>query len=236
MATNFDALAPIFAAFKPAVEDANKIAEEYRAATSTDKEAMADLINTSEDETIVALRADLEKIAAAEAKIREKKADADKKIREHARALLTGGTGDYDAEGQKKVYLEKRQIVASMAKTLELMLGGDKEAFAAAKEHFGIKEVIGLSRTATGSPSGQKKPRISAATVDGEDVADSEGKVSFTLVAKKIGANVGEIREAAFKSAGGDEFSEGQVIDFTFVNGDKTHNVSVTAKGMASAK
>lgn len=236
-------LAPIFQIFKGITADANALAATIKAAKSDKSEAVNTVLDSSDDPRIVEFR---EKYAKGQAQIAEAQARLES-LREaakvHAISLLPGSDPNFNVEESTKEFLEKRKDATQMRKTLERLLGNNEEALKAAFEEFGIVEVVSLGRNSTGANakgSGEiKRPRITAATVDGETVADSKGKVSFTVLANNLGVDGDQLRKAAFAAAGTDDLSTldpGTVITFPITKGEKVHTVTVTAKGKPVAE
>lgn len=229
--------APIFQIFKGITTDANSLAAEIRAAKSDKSEAVNTVLDSSDDPVIVEFRTKYEKgmeqIKAAQAKLDELREAA----KVHAATLLPGADPNFNVEEKTKEFLEKRKDATQMRKTLERLLGNNEEAMKAAFEEYGIIEVVSLGRNSFANAKGSgeiKRPRITAATVDGENVADSKGKVSFTVLANNLGVDGVHLRKAAFAAAGTDDLSTlepGTVVSFQITKGDKVHAVTVTAKG-----
>lgn len=227
--TAFDAM---FTMLKAQVEEANAIGEKVKTATTTSKTAIDQIINESDDETLVSYRESVEKAQAA-IKAAQEKLDAKRKAaEEHAKTLIPGVGDGFDVDAAKAEFLEKRKVITSMKTALKGLLGNDEKVLDAGLTKFNISEVIGLTRGGTtGGGTGAKKPRLASAVVDDLPVANKEGKTSFTTLAQHLKADVNELKNAAFKAAGTDDFKtiQGQEVSFSFKVGDKTHNVVLTA-------
>lgn len=207
--------------FKAAADEANKAADEYKALTADSDKRLADFLNTSDDENIVKWREQRDKvqaqIEAAQAKLEEQEA----KAREYAEGQVASAEGD-PAEVKTR-YVEARKTANDLRKALVLLT--DEETVNAAVESAGITEVISLRGTTTkGAATGIRRPRISAASVNGEAVANKDGKTSFTVLADYVTRKYGKVsgddlRNAAFTAAGTDDLNsldEGTVVEFTY--------------------
>lgn len=226
--TQFD---PMFTIYKNVADSANALAKELHTAGDNDKAALESILNESDDEAIAKWRESHEKgmaqIAEAQAKLEARK----EAITAHARTLIPEAMSEEELAAKKAEFLQIRGQATGLRKTL-LSLIVNPDEFAAKVKQFDISEVTGTSRGAavTGNSIASKKPRISAAFVDEKDVA-VDGKVSFTTLAKEIKADVNDLKAAAFKAAGTDDFKtiSGQDVSFTFTVGDKSHTISITA-------
>lgn len=229
---------PVFETLKTVVDKANNLAVRVRTATSGKDEALAVILNTSDDPTIVDYRDKAEKAKAAIAKINEQMAQITEAVKTHAQTLLPGVSDGFDAAKGREEFMSLRRDATNMRNTIALLLGGDEAKVKAAYDYFGISEVVGLTRnSAVNGPAG-KKPRISAATVDGVEFKDSSGKVTFTLLASHLGADVNDLRTAYFKAAGTEDTKEiaGKDISFNFAVKDTTKALVLTASEGNAAK
>lgn len=205
-----------------AAKAANEAADEYKALTADSAKRMADILNASTDERIVAWRNNrdevMAKIAEAEAQLKLQEEQA----QEYAQSLMAETDGD--PKEVRDRYTELRREADSIRKGIELIVR-DPEAVQAAIESHGIEEVISLRGTRTkGAATGIRRPRLAAATVNGEDVADKNGNVTMTTLAAAISRQYGkvtadDIRNAAFAAAGTDDLNSldsGTVVEFGF--------------------
>lgn len=207
--------------FKSAADTANKAADEYKSLTADSEKRITDFLNSSEDEQVVAWRAQRDKVQAqidaAQAKLEEQAT----KAHEYAESQVTAAEGD-PAEVKTR-YVEARKTANDLRKALVLLT--DEETVNAAVESAGITEVISLRGTTTkGAATGIRRPRISAAEVNGEEVKNKDGKTSFTILADHVTRKYGKVsgddlRNAAFTAAGTDDLNsldEGTVVEFTY--------------------
>lgn len=228
-------LAPLFDIYAGIVGEANAKATSIKAAKSDKSEAVNALLDTSDNEDLVKAREQVAKIQAqidlGNAKIAE--------IREAAKVvasgLLPGNDPNFDLEKETVAFREKRSEAHEMRKTLLMLMGKSEEALAKAFEEKGIVEVVSLGRNSISNGKGStniKRPRISAATVDGENI-EKDGKVTFTILSGHLGVDGDTVRKAAFAAAGTEDLStlaDGTVVTFQVTKGDKVHTVTVTTK------
>lgn len=233
-----DTLAPLFEVYKAEVTDANADAAKIKAAQADKTEAVNTILDTSDDPTIAAWREKNAKMQEQIDAALAKQAEIREAAKVHAQTLLPGADPDFNVEEAKEKFRKKRKEITEKRKALLTFLGNDEEAFKAAMEQFGIVEVVSFRGNSTGGrakgSSNIKRPRITAATVDGNDVSDKNGKVSFTTLANVLGVDGDQLRSAAFAAAGTDDLSTldpGTVVSFQVTKGDTTHAVTVTAKG-----
>lgn len=207
--------------YAEAAKAANAAADEYKNLTADNDKRVADFVNTSEDEQIVKFREMRDKvqkqIEAAQAKMEEQA----KAAREYAASQVSLTEGD-PAEVKSR-YLEARATATALRKAFALIT--DEETVNKIVEENGIQEVISLKGTATkGAATGIRRPRISAATVNGEPVANKDGKASFTELTKYVSSKFGKVtgddlRNAAATAAGTDDLNslaDGTEVAFSF--------------------
>ena len=211
----------LIAQYAEAAKAANAAADEYKSLTADNDKRITDFINTSEDEKIAAFRAMRDKVTAQIEAAQAKLDEQAKAAREYAESQVALTEGD-PAEVREK-YLAARTNANNLRKAFVLIAGED--AVNEMVEANGIEEVISLKGTATkGASTGIRRPRISAATVNGEAVANKDGKTSFTVLAdyvtRKFGKVTGDdLRNAAFTAAGTDDLNsldEGTNVEFNF--------------------
>lgn len=224
---------PIIGVLKTVSESANALALKIKSATSGVDEKVSEFLTNSDDAEIAAWRAADEKnraqIAAAQAKVDEAKAAAT------ARAKSLVVTEDVDVEKLKAQYLAERAQAKTLRDTVGIVLG-DKDAATKAIEEAGVLEITNLGRGTSGATSGapgKRKPRLLAASINGENVE----KPTFTTLSQKIGIDVDTLKSAAFAAAGvsfpDGDLSEKANVEVTFSVTNKkneTVNVSVTPK------
>lgn len=229
---------PVFETLKSVVDNANNLAVRIRTATSGKDEALAVILNTSDDPTIVDYRAKAEKAKEAIAKINAQMDEITDAVKTHAQTLLPGVSDGFDAAKGREEFMSLRRDATNMKNTITLLLGGDEAKVKGAYDYYGISEVVGLTRNSAVSGPAGKKPRISAALIDGKPFADSTGKVTFTLLASHLGADVNDLRTAYFKAAGTEDTKEiaGKDISFNFAVKDTTKALVLTASEGNAAK
>jgi hypothetical protein len=214
------------------VDEANAAAVNYRQATSGKDEAVATLLNTSDDDQIVAFREWRAKVQAqidaALATIEAKTAE----VREYAESNLDAS--DVDPEALKKTYLDARAEATKMRAGLVGFFG--EEAVAKIVEAEGIEEITNLRGTNRKGATGIKRPRLESATVNGEAV-EKDGKVSFTLLGQHVSKHFGKVsgndlKDAAFAAAGTNDLSTvNEPVNYSFTLSDgKVVQISVTPK------
>lgn len=226
-----EAYAPFWEMYRTVADEANALSKTYKDATESATTVVDTLLTESNDETLVKWREFDAKIAEKIAALVKQREDAHESAKSHA-ATLAPAVAEVDLDKVKADYLLKRQAANLTGKNIKALLGNDEALFKAGLEHYGITEVIGLSRnSATVGATGIIRKKIASATIDGADFADGNGKVSFTSLATKLKVEGSVIRDAASKSAGVDtvkDIPNGTTVSFTIVSGDKSHSVTIT--------
>lgn len=213
-----------------AINSANEIGAKIKAAKSDKTDAVKEVLNTSTDEKIVKFRTAreqaLEQIRQIQARIKQ----AEDGITAYAEGLVPGVDKNFDVEAATKEFVSRRAAAYAARKSLEFF--APAEQIDAALKAQGVAEIVNLRGTGKGGAkgaSGIKRPRISAATYNGEPVANKDGKVDFTTLGKASGLDSGDLKAAAFKAAGTDDLNSldaGTVINFEI--GDKKFSVTVS--------
>lgn len=211
----------LIAQYANAAKEANAYADEYKAITADADKRITDFINSSDDEQIVKYRDLRDKVTAqieaAQARLDEQ-ANAAK---EYAESQVSEAEGD-PAELKDK-FVKARANANNLRKAFVLIAG--EEAVNALVEEHQIEEVISLRGNKTkGSATGIRRPRLSAATVNGEAVANKEGNVTFGILEGYISRTFGKVtgddlRAAAFSAAGTDDLNSlesGTEVKFGF--------------------
>lgn len=223
---------PMFETLKTIAVEANELSSKIRSASTSDKDAVEEVLNTSTDPTVAKWRDShakvLAQIAEAEAKLKERR----EAIVAHARTILPNA--DFDVEESKKEFLQKRAEATALKNALLTMLKGDKDAFQAKVDEFGITEVLGIRANSTRvGATGVRRPRLAEAYIGDKRIQNGEGKVSFSTLVKEIpGGKVQALKDAAFAAAGTDDFSTipGQVIEFVYTVKDNSYSVTVVTQ------
>lgn len=202
-------LSGLIAMIKPAALHATTVQTQIRNAEGGTASAIAEIINTSDNEDVAKARTEIaaaeEKIAAALEKIAQRKAD----LSDWVEANLLGDDV-YDVEAGKKEFAEAKADLTGKDKAIRSFFGDDVASAA-----YLVNDVVipgGLrQRNTAGSASGIKRPRLATATLDGTAVTDKDGKVSFGILATEIkskhgiSVEVSDLQTAAFKAAGTDD-------------------------------
>lgn len=232
MALNIDPLG----AYKVAVESANEIGQKIVAANSDKTEAVKAFLDTSDDKKIVAYREGRAKILAEIENLQERLTAGETAISEYAEDKIPGVDPDFDKEAATEEFLKRRKA-AHAARNALLNFVSEEELSAAEKE-LGIVPVVSLrGKKGTrlgGGGTGVRRPRISAATVDGQDVwkKGKEGEVvDFTTLANVLKSSADDVKKAAFEAAGTEDLNSlepGTKVPFTF--GDHKIVVTISAK------
>lgn len=162
---------------------------------------------------------------AANAEILKRREEVNAKIR----AEIIGDEGNgFDVDEAAKQHKEMVAEIKTELKALKALDEAAHDEVAATLQHATVRQASGAGDT--------KRPRLREAYVDGEQVADDNGKVSFTSLAKwlsdKATAKVAgsDLQQAAFAAAGTDTLSEvsGQTVEFEFSVDEDSAAYSIT--------
>lgn len=226
-----EAFAPFWEVYKNVSSEANALNRTFTDASKNAGEVIDNLLTTSDDEKIVAWRKFDDEIAAKIEAFQKSRDEAKASVKSHAETLVPGVT-EVDLDATKSQYLDKRKAANLTGKNILALLGNDEALFKVGIEHYGITEVIGLSRNSqTTGATGIIRKRLASATIDGNDAADAKGKVSFTSLATALKVDGDVIREAAAKAANVESVKDipnGTEVKFSVTSGDKTHAVTIT--------
>lgn len=240
MSTNLD----VIDVLKNAIIKANDLGQQLIAAKSDPEAQVKALIETSDDEKIAKFREGRAQIQEQIETLTARLENGTAAIMDHARTLVKSVGDDFDYEAVHKSFLEARKEAAEARKAL-LVIGPhlptpihtDDDLNRVLAEVGAPTEVISIrGQRSVASGSGVRRPRISAATVNGETVADENGKVTFTSLTQYVAKNIGKVapnalRDAAFAAAGTDDLSSldpETTIAFTVTAGDQEVAVTVT--------
>lgn len=219
-----------------AIKSANEIGVKIQAAKSDRTEQIKAIIETSDDDSIVKFRENRAKALAQIEAIKAQIENATAKVQEKAETLVQSVDADFDVEKATKEFIAARKSATDARKAILSFGIISEEDLDAALAENGVAEIVSLrgvkgSGGSRGSQPGVKRPRISAATFDGEKVVGKDDKVDFTTLAKKDSEVTAQIlKEAAFKAAETEDLNSlqaGTVISF-MVNG---HKYTVTVSG-----
>jgi len=220
---------------KAMADDLAKVVKERKAVTGGKDEAVQTLLNESTDPVLVKIRADKAALAEKQKKAAEQQAEWDALAKKHAESLLPE-TDEKRVEELRESYLNLKKKTTAMDTTLETLLGS-ADAVTRAKQAWEIVDVKSSVRGAASS-NGEEiiRKKISAATIDGEPVADKKGNVTFTTLAqdKRLkGLSGDDIRNAAATAHGVDSVKDipsETTVNFTLTVGNNSHEVSITTK------
>lgn len=234
MSLNIDPLAML----KAQTDKANEIGRKIQASKADKSETVKAILDTSDDTQIVKFREGRQKIETEIATLQAKIVNGEAKIKEYAESLVPPVEEGFDVEAATKEFLAARAEATSTEKALLNFVSA--ESLAEAKKELGIVPIVSLRGSGTAransAPGTTKRPRISAATIDGENVwktdpeGDNAGKVDFTHLASVLKSDAETVKAAAFSAAGTDELNSldaGTVVSFTL--GEK--KVTVTVSG-----
>lgn len=233
----------VISVLKNAIVKANDLGQQLIAAKSDPDAQVKAVIETSDDPNIVKFREARAKIQEDIATLTARLENGTAAITDHARTLVLSVGSDFDYEETHKAFLaarreanEARKALLIIGQHLPTPIHSDEDLDKVLAEAGAPTEVISIrgQRSGAGGGSGVRRPRISAATVNGAPVADEEGKVTFTSLTQFISKEIGKVgpnavRDAAFAAAGTDDLSSldpETVIEFTVTAGE--HEVAVT--------
>ena len=216
------------------IEAANAIATEVAAATVNVNKQVRDLREDSETED--------EKVQQWQkfvADLDAKREQATKVIDAYlAEQIGAAQMSDEERDAKKATYTEYRDEIRAAEKLLAMQ--GDEGAKAAEN----LPDLLNFSGRKSGSGGGGSqgpRPRLAAATVNGEDVwaertnkdGEVENFVTFTILAQHIskdsGIKVGarDLQSAAFEEAGTNDLSTVTEVDFGFSADGNNYRVVV---------
>lgn len=216
------------------VKAANALGLKIKSAKSNQDDNVKAILENSDDPKVVKFReaksAILEQIETLQAKITNGEAN----IRQHALTLIPGVDPNFDVEKASKEFAGLRKDVTQHRKALEMFVSS--EALTAALKEMDVPELMDLRGSGSHStkPAGEtKRPRISAATVDGESVWTDKDKtkVNFTTLAQHVKMSADDVKKAAFAAAETDDLNSlaaGTVVSFTVGEGENSHAITVT--------
>lgn len=216
------------------IEEANAIATRVRAA-STDGDALIHDIRKDESIDDAEVKKFQEWYEKANASIEKRIAE----VNEYIKANLLGKGEEIDVEAETARYNEAKAKVAAtrgFVKTLDL----SEEETASIPD---LKTLRGASASTGGTGDGPKRPRISRALVNGEEVTDTrEAKdgttvefTNFTVLGTHLSKIAGSkvdpaaIRSTVYELAGTDDLStvKGQEYVFTHEVGEKSFEITI---------
>lgn len=212
-----------------AIETANGLLVKIQAATGNQDDQIKAVIETSDDAKLVKYRESKRELEEQIETLQAKLANGNASVKEYAKTLLTD-TSDLDVEAAKKEAAAARKKATDIRKVLVQF--ASEEEVAAELERLGVPELKSVRGSGVkGSATGVKRPRISAATVDGETVAKPDGGVDFSFLAKELKTNANDLKSAAFAAAGTDDLNSLEAgTEVTFTVGDHTVVVTVSDK------
>ncbi|QSJ04804.1 hypothetical protein [Cellulosimicrobium phage DS1] len=232
--SEFASLDGVLSIRKALADDLAKVAEERKSVTSGKDEVIQKALNESDDPVLVKWRQDRDALAEKQKKAAEQQSEWAEMARKHAESLLPE-VDESKVESLRETYLGLKKKVTSMDVTLETLLGSP-EAVTRAKKAYEIVDVTSTVRGNRTTSTGEEiiRKRLSAASIDGEAVADKKGKVTFTTLAadKRLAGITGDdLRNQAAKAHGVESVKDipaETTVEFSVTVGDKTHKVSIT--------
>ena len=161
----------------------------------------------------------------ANAEILKRRQEVNARIRTE---IIGDEDNGFDVETAQTEHKEMVAQIKTELKALKILDEATHDELAATLQGVNVRLASAAGET--------KRPRLSEAYVDGEQVKDDAGKVSFTSLAKwlsdKSSAKVtgSDLQAAAFAAAETDTLSEvsGQTVDFEYAVDDKSAAYSIT--------
>lgn len=221
------------------IRQANALAAQIQAAKSDTGEAIKAILSSSDDKKIAEYRAKKAEAEANIAKINAFLEDLEAAISEHAATLLPTADENFDVEEATKEFLALRKSVTTKTKALASFVPGGEEAVAKMLEEAGVEQIVTLRGKRSSGGVSKPRPRLSAATFNGQKVADKDGKVTFTSLAAHISnetetkVDADFLKGAAFNAAGTQDLSslpDNTEIKFSVEIGGENHEVTVTTR------
>lgn len=209
--------------YSQTVEEANKVATQYKAQGNVE-ETVADLINTSDDEKLVAYRKFRDET-------NERLLAAQTQVEQYTRENLLPKSEDALTPEQLKTnYTELRDQVKAISTVLKTFGGED-----ALKD---LPDLLSIGRSGNaGSQSGVRRPRVSRILLANAKDADNKAEVfsnvkqkdgtvekvvRMGILAQKLNVEPSDLIEAADAAAGTKEWStlNGKPFSFAYATGD----------------
>lgn len=220
-------------AIKALADEANEKRTAYLSATKKPDESWKAVVEANPDnEDIAKFLAYEEKVDEQIKALQEKKREARATTLQKVTGEVSTTVSDEDAKALKDAFLEAKRMLKSTKENVLVLLGGDEETFKNLLSLAGVVEVNNLGGGQAKSSSGDiVRLRIASAFVDGEPIADSNGKVTFTTIASHLKVDADILRSEAAKAAGvssARDLPKGKETEFTITKDDKTHTVVIT--------
>jgi hypothetical protein len=202
MAAPHEDFAPFFAVWKKVSDDVKGLKDSHASLTAKSDSIVKAAFADPENEAVKkynAYAADIDaKIAALKAKKDEAKASTTKAL-----------VGDIpqatpeEVKASRDAFLEKQKVWRLTHDNILGLLGNDEDALKAGMEAYGIEAVKSLGGGKSATTGGDiVRKRLKSATYNGEDVADANGKVTFTTLSVKSSVSADDLRNAAAEAAG----------------------------------
>lgn len=219
---------------KALADDLAKIAAERKSVTGGKDAAIQALLNESDDPVLVKWRKDRDELAEKQKKAQEQQDAWLAAAKKQAESLLPE-VDESKVDALREAYLTTKKKVTSMDVTLETLLGSPEQV-ARAKKAYGIVDVTSSVRGNRTTSTGEEiiRKRLASATIDGEQVADKKGKVTFTTLAadkRLAGISGDDLRNAAAKAHGVESVKDipsETTVTFNVTVGNETREVSIT--------
>lgn len=224
------AVVPFVDILKGKAENANSLAIQLKEIEQGADARVNAVLNTSEDEEITKWRAWNDKLSAQIKEAQDKQAEALANIKVKAATLVDSVVVNVD--DLRNEFLTARKEANVTREAIKVFLGGDEEMLNKVMESAGIMEITNLRHGTSGATrgsDGKRKPRLSSATVDGNDVPSP----TFTVLAKMTGVDIDVLKSAAYKAAGTEDLftKVGETIDFTVTGKDnKSYSLTIVPR------
>lgn len=221
----------LLSTLKAVTDDANADAKRRKSLLADAQGKVDEILNESDDEKMIAYRDRRDVLIAKRDEINAALDEMNAQAKEYAKGIVPE-VSEETLKSLQDSFLAKRQKVTALRKAVLVFM--DEEEFNAACEAYGIVNVISsASGKTTSDATGIVRKRLSEATLNGEPVQDSKGKVSFTTLSNKTGIDGDLIRESMAKAAEVESVKDipsDTTVDFSIEHDNKTFTFSITTK------
>lgn len=216
------------------INEANDLGRKIQAARSDRTAAISSVIETSNDPKVVKFREIRAKVLEQIETYKAQIVNAEALIKEHAETLIPGVDADFDVDKATEKFTALRKAAHTTRVALEAFVPA--ETLDEVLQSRGVAEIVSLRGTGVNKggakgATGVKRPRISAATYNGEAVTKKDGTIDFTALGKASDVTADDLKVAAFAAAGTEDLNSldaGTVVAFEI--GDKKFTVTVSDK------
>lgn len=225
-----EAVKPFVGILATKAENANRLALQLKEIEQGADARVNAVLNTSDDEEIVKWREWSAKIDAQIKEAQAKVAEALANIKVKAATLVDSVTVNVD--DLRNEFLTARKEANVTREAIKVFLGGDEDITNKVMEAAGIMEITNLRHGTSGATrgsEGKRKPRLSSATVDGNDVPSP----TFTVLAKMTNVDIDVLKQAAYSAAGTDDLftKVGETIEFSVTNREnKVYSLTIVPR------